>query len=121
RFAAKVGGGPHDRVVEGLAGERVVRQGYGDVAQPCGQLALVSRRVEPQRLDVPKQGDLPLQLSSCPTELDGLWEEIREQAVPPPPPLDARSPGRKPAIAAGPGVSCARPAGPRTRVVRLAG
>src|SRR5262245_505699 len=93
RFAAKVGGGPLNRVVEGLAGERVLRQGYGDVAEPFGQLAVMSRRVEPQRLDVPKQGDLSLQLSSCPAELDGLWQEIREQAVPAPLPLLAAGQG----------------------------
>src|SRR5262249_24423965 len=53
RFAAEVGGGPLDRVVEGFAAERVHGQGYGDVRQPCGQLAVVFRRIEAQRLDVP--------------------------------------------------------------------
>jgi len=72
RFAAEVGGGPLDRVVEGFAAERVHGQGYGDVRQPCGQLAVVSRRVEAQRLDVPQQGDLPLQLTACPAELDDV-------------------------------------------------
>src|SRR5262245_31043045 len=93
RFAAKVDGGPLDRVVEGLAGVRVDGQWCGDVAQPCRRLAVVLRRVEPQRLDVPQQGDLPLQLTSCPAELDGLWQEIREQPVPAPLPLQAAGQG----------------------------
>ena len=47
-----------------------------------GQLAVVFRGVQAQRLDVPQQGDLLLQLSLGPAELDDVGQEIGEQPVP---------------------------------------
>ena len=77
-----MGGRSLDRIVERLAGDRVDGQRHGDVAQLRRQLAVVFRRVEPQGLDEPQEGDLLLQLSLGLTELDDMGQEIGEEPSP---------------------------------------
>src|SRR5262249_57265840 len=58
-----------------------VGQGYGNLGEVPGQLAVVSCGVEAQGLDVPQQRDLPLQFPFRSAERDDVREEIREEAV----------------------------------------
>ena len=59
--AAKVGRDAMDFVAEGLAGERVIGKRYRDFGQLGGEGTVVFRGVEAQSLDVPQQGDPPVQ------------------------------------------------------------
>src|SRR5262249_24057164 len=79
--ATDVGSCSFQRVRERLSRDRVRWQGHGDVSQLCGQLAVPCRCAQTQRLDVPEQSDLLLELPLRLAELDDVRQQVCEQAV----------------------------------------